>query len=402
MPYDFSSFWPRRSPFAPAILLTLTTPQRPSGWLQVQDSSPLVPGKTDVTELSELYHNFKDDKGFSSRAPFADKDELTAHVSPGYPLLLGFLARALDEPTLENLVRWSQAVLGTLTAGLYFLFARRAFQSLFVGALTGFLCAVYPFYVINTAVLADGTLASFLLAFGLFLGARGIQTGGPLSSLLYGLTMAALAMVRAACLPFAFIAVAWYLLRSRSVTRGWLCALLAFLGYVNGLVPWTVRNYQVFQEPIPIVDSAYYHLWIGNNPDATGGPVATEAAIKNAVEREQRDAPEHKLADLSQPERYGRLGRLVRDYWKEKFAEGSAICASGPPLISGSANAGSRRASLGLEAAAGCRQERRRQFRAPRDDARVLAACLSRYFARRLARPLRVCGPGLALVVRLA
>ena len=87
----------------------------------------------------------------------------------------------------------------------------------------------------------DGTLASFLLACGLALGARGIQTGGPLSSLLFGLAMAALAMVRAACLPFAFVAVAWYLLRSRSVTRGWLCALLAFLGFVNGLVPWTVQ-----------------------------------------------------------------------------------------------------------------------------------------------------------------
>ena len=50
-------------------LLTFCTPQHPSGWLQVQDTSPLVPGKKDVTELSELYHNFKEDKGFASRAP---------------------------------------------------------------------------------------------------------------------------------------------------------------------------------------------------------------------------------------------------------------------------------------------------------------------------------------------
>jgi hypothetical protein len=298
------------------FLLTFTSPQRPSGWLQVQDPSPPVPDKKDATELSELWHNFKDDKGFACRAPFADKEELTAHTSPGYPLLLGALGRLFDDATLETLVRWLQAVLGTLTAGWYFLFARRAFHSLFVAALAGLFCAAHPFWVLDTGTLEDGTLASFLLALGIFLGARGIQTGGPLSSLLYGLTMAALAMVRAACLPFAFVAVAWYLLRSRSVTRGWLCALLAFLGFVNGLVPWTVRNFQVFNEPVPIVDSAYYHLWIGNNPEATGGPV-TAVAVKNAIDQEQRENPDRKLADMSQPERYAQLGRMVRDYWRE-------------------------------------------------------------------------------------
>jgi hypothetical protein len=181
---------------------------------------------------------------------------------------------------------------------------------------SGLFCAFYPFWVINVAEMQDGTLASFLLAFALFLGARGIQTGGPLSSLLYGLVLAGLAMVRAACLPFAFIAVAWYLLRSRSVSRGWLCALLAFLGFVNGLVPWAVRNFQAFGEPVPIVDSAYYHLWIGNNVHATGGP-ETLAARKAAIEQVERDSPDHKLSSLNQTERFARLGRLVRDFWRD-------------------------------------------------------------------------------------
>jgi hypothetical protein len=299
-----------------AYLVMYTIPERPSGWLQVQDPSPPVSGQTGETELRELYHNIKDGKGFSCHAPFADKDELTAHVSPGYPLLLGLLARVLDDDKLGSAVRWGQAFLGALTAGLYFLFARRAFRSLFVATLAGLFCSVYPFWVINTATLNDGTLASFLLALGLFFGARGIQTGGPLSSLLFGLVMAALALVRAALLPFAFVAVAWYLLRSRSVTRGWLCALLAFLGFVNGLVPWTVRNYQVFGEPMPVVDSAYYHLWVGNNPHATGGPV-NEEAVKDATERVRSDTPDRPLSGLSQPERFARLGRLVRDFWRD-------------------------------------------------------------------------------------
>ena len=301
-----------------SYLWACTLPQYPGGWLQVQHAVTGAAGQKEDPELSELYHNFKEDKGFASHTPFGDKDkvELTAHTSPGYPLLLGLLGRALDDESLRSWIRWMQAGLGALTAGLYFLFARRAFRSLMVGTLAGLFCALYPFWIINVAEMEDGTLASFLLALGLFLGARGIQTGGPLSSLLYGLVMAGLALVRAACLPFAFVAVAWYLLRSRSVTRGWLCALLAFLGFVNGLLPWTVRNFQIFNEPVPVVDSAYYHLWIGNNPQATGGPM-TESAENAAREQLDRDAPDRKLAALGQTERFARLGRLVRDFWRD-------------------------------------------------------------------------------------
>ena len=82
-----------------------------------------------------------------------------------------------------------------------------------------------------------------------------------------------------------------------------MAALLAFLGFVNGLAPWTVRNMQVFGEPIPIVDSAYLHLWIGNNPAATGGP-HYEAALPfvSTGELEKIDA---------QPKRYDELGKKV-------------------------------------------------------------------------------------------
>ena len=33
---------------------------------------------------------------------------------------------------------------------------------------------------------------------------------------------------------------------------------------------WTVRNVQIFNEPVPICDSTFLHLWIGNNPLADG------------------------------------------------------------------------------------------------------------------------------------
>jgi hypothetical protein len=285
-----------------------------SGPLLVEDApTPLAGLGRDVkmlgqehpTELQALVHNLKEHQWFGSLAPFAPAEEKTAHVSPGYPWLLGLLARFLDPDRLEATVRWAQCGLGTLTAGLYFLFARRAFRNLVVAGLTGLACALYPFWIADTAALADGTLATFLLGLVLLLGTRASQTSGAFASFFYGLTLAALALVRAALLPFAFVALGWFLWRSRSLTRGWLCALLAFLGFANGLAPWTVRNLQVFREPVPVVDSAYLHLWIGNNPHATGGPATPQALLS---------APSEELARIDrQTERYARLGPRVWD-----------------------------------------------------------------------------------------
>ena len=286
-----------------------------SGPLAVQDQNPVE--QADQEALADSVQAPTDKKPFfSSRfVPLADKrdkeDEAptTAHASPGYPVLLGLLEKAVSAKDQRDLiVRWSQCGLGALTAGFYFLFARRAFRSMTAGLLTGLLCALYPFWVVNTAEINDGVLAAFLVSLVLSTGARASQTGDPFSSVIYGLALAGTALVRAALLPFAFVGLAWFLLRSRKLPSGWLAALLGFLGFVIGVAPWTVRNWQEFHEPIPIVDSAYLHVWMGNNPQADGGPVNLDAALSPETIKELKAAPEKE-----QPKRYAGLGRIVLD-----------------------------------------------------------------------------------------
>jgi 4-amino-4-deoxy-L-arabinose transferase-like glycosyltransferase len=221
-------------------------------------------------EPDNLIANIKEDQSFTSLAPLADSAEETAHFAPGYPWLVALLTRWVDDPA--GILRLIQCGLGTLTVAFYFFFARRAFHSRLVTWLAGLLCAINPFWIANTAELNDGVLTTTLLGAVVVLGTRGGQVGGAATSLLYGLGLAGLALVRAALLPFAIVGLLWFLLRCRRLRLGWLYALLAFLGFANGLAPWTVRNYQVFHEPIPIADSAFVHLWIGNNDRATGGP----------------------------------------------------------------------------------------------------------------------------------
>jgi hypothetical protein len=265
-------------------------------------------------ERESLVAALREGRGFVTRAPLSAEEEPTAHRAMGYPWLVSLADGSRLGMSNEQLVRWVQCLLGTLTAGLYFLFARRAFQSLLVATLAGVLCAVHPLWVFNTAELNDGVLASFLLGLSLFLGARAGQSGGPLTSLVFGLTLAGLSCARATMLPFAVVAMLWFLIRCRTLPRGWLFAVLAFLGFVNGLIPWTARNYQTFRTAVPIADSAYLHLWIGNNPQATGGPM-TDAAIADAHSKVQRDEKSRlqQLQVLAQPERYSELAQDVAD-----------------------------------------------------------------------------------------
>jgi hypothetical protein len=262
-------------------------------------------GRKQPSELDNLVHNLEEERWFGSLAPLADKEEKTAHVSPAYPWLVSLMAR-WDIP-VDGGVRWVQAGLGTLTAACYFFFARRAFANLLVGFLAGLLSAVHPFWIVNTAELSGGVLATFLLAACLMLGTRASQAGGSLGSLLYGLALAGLALTRAALLPFALVALLWFLLRCRTLRAGWFCGLLAVLGFGNGLAPWTVRNYREFGEPIPVVDSAMLHLWMGNNPQATGGYL-DERTLRKSLPPERLDAL---LAEPNQARRYASLGKDV-------------------------------------------------------------------------------------------
>src|SRR5437879_11958949 len=153
-----------------------------------------LPDRKRSADFDNLVHNLEERRWFGSLAPLADKEEKTAHVAPLYPWLLSLVARW--DISVGATMRWAQAALGTLTVLCYFFFARRAFQSLQVGFLAALLGAVHPFWIINTAELGDGVLATFLLAASLMLGTRASQVGGAFISLLYGLSLAALVMTR--------------------------------------------------------------------------------------------------------------------------------------------------------------------------------------------------------------
>jgi hypothetical protein len=265
------------------------------------------------SEFDNLVHNRREHQWFGGLAPLADKEEQTAHVAPGYYWLASYFPSDAD-------LRRLQAGLGLLTVVCLFFFARSAFASDLVATTVGVLAALHPFWIVNLAELADGTVITFLLAAALFLGTSAARTGGPLSSVLFGLSIAGLALVRAIFLPFSFLALGWFLLRCRHLRLGWFVGLLALLGFGNGLAPWLIRNHNAFNDLVPVTTSTYLHAWMGNYSGATGGPV-DEKALRASL-------PAERVKELAQETNQAkRYNRLSHDFMRQVRTDPSGSLA---------------------------------------------------------------------------
>jgi len=285
---------------------------------QVQGSTPSSQSP-DLSETDQLVNNIKQHgylDGFMARAPLGpDKEEATAHRAPLFPMF-----RAAVELGAEQLkdyveisspaaLRWVHLLLGSLTCLLYYVIALRGFgRNHFLALVVGLATAAYPFWIINTGELEDGVLVTFLLAWALSLAIGLGQKGGVFRSILFGLLLAALALTRASLLPLVIAIQLWFFLRCRFVSHGWLCGILTLAGFAAGLTPWLLHCYQKFSAPVPVVTSAWLHLWIGNNADSDGGEFQWRMKSKLA---EKNKELVKKLETTNQAERYPLLADTV-------------------------------------------------------------------------------------------
>src|SRR5205807_5416918 len=83
--------------------------------------------------------------------------------------------------------------------------------------------------------------------------------------------------------------------------------------FTIGLAPWEFRNWKTFNAIVPIVDSVYLNLWVGNNPRSTGGPQLEQAVLETLADARGEDPKQtlEELGQLAQKDRYDGLGTLV-------------------------------------------------------------------------------------------
>lgn len=206
----------------------------------------------------------------------------TAYWPVGYPLLLAGLF-LLTGPSLLA-AKLLNVVLGLGIVWLSYRIARRLFDSEEAGRMALLLLAFYPNQIAYTSLTATETPFLFLMLLGCLILLREkprLRDDG-LAGIVFGL--GCLTKPTMLFVPAVFFGLS-LLSRFRWTNVARAVVVYSALGLV--ILPWSIRNYEVFGRPVFIVTSGGINLLIGNNPVANGGYGPADPVSETLVEAEK-------------------------------------------------------------------------------------------------------------------
>ena len=199
-----------------------------------------------------------------------------------------------------------QALLGACIVGLTWRLARHAFGHI-VAAVAAWLTAIWPLLIEFTTI-----LASELLFIAIVLSSLNIWISRRLPfsvrMIFFAASVAAATYVRPTALPllFMFPALQWIVDRNfKALAAG---SLLAALTALLLFAPWSYRSEQLFHRPVLVSANGGVNLWMGNNPESTGGYMELpDKKFPNEVDRDRYYGREAVSFILSHPVAYAKL-----------------------------------------------------------------------------------------------
>ena len=211
-----------------------------------------------------------------------------------------------------------QAFLGAYIVGLTWRLARQALGPS-VAAVAAWLTAAWPLLIEFTTIFASELLfvALVLTSLNIWV-SRSLPFG--LRMILWGASIAAATYVRPTALPMLLIfpALQWTLDRDwRALILG---SLLAALTASLLFAPWAYRSLALFDRFVLVSANGGVNLWMGNNPESTGGYMALpDKKFSTEVDRDRYYGREAVNFILSHPLEYAKLSfrRAVTTYGRE-------------------------------------------------------------------------------------
>ena len=247
----------------------------------------------------------------------------TAFRPPLYPLLLAPIS-APEQAWLRGLL---QVVLGTATAGLTWLIARRLLDSAREARLAAGFVAIDPLLLLYTPQIMTETLATFLAAAALTL-----LTGEPAGwsrrrQIAIGFVLGLACLCRPTFLPWTAALACWTAVRVLAGQRqeadveSWSVRLrhlpwLILVAIVLTIAPWPIRNALRMGRPVVTTTHGGYTLLLSNNPayDAEVVRAGTGGVWSGpSLDRWQRDLQSEMAAQ-------GISGELAQDEWMKAAA----------------------------------------------------------------------------------
>ncbi|MBZ5575400.1 MAG: glycosyltransferase family 39 protein [Acidobacteriia bacterium] len=235
-------------------------------------------------ESGNIAHSVATGNGFSS--PFRVDTGPTAWTTPVYPLLLAGIMRLFGSYTFPSYVAavLLNILFSTLACVPLFLAGKRV-GGVAVAAIATWLWAVFPNAILLTyQSLWETSLSALLGATLLWATLRVAESRRPGAWCGYGLLWGLTLMCNATLLSLLPLLLGWAVYRSQP--RAWRNALLALGAAFLCCVPWTVRNYVVFHNIVPLRSILGLQLWVGNNPQAKVIWLGDQHPIHDSTERD--------------------------------------------------------------------------------------------------------------------
>ncbi len=195
----------------------------------------------------------------------------TAQQPPAYPYLIALIFKFAGRYSYPSLLIavGINVVFSAFTGVLILQLGRRTLGE-GVGVVAAWIWACWLYAAVVSIRLWSSSVSAFLLScsliclFSLAHTLRSVYGAG------FGILAAIAAMTDTSLLPLFGFFWLWLWLRHRR--QGEPCAKPLFVSigvFLLALLPWTIRNYEVFHRIIPIRDNLGLELWIGNHDGVT-------------------------------------------------------------------------------------------------------------------------------------
>jgi 4-amino-4-deoxy-L-arabinose transferase-like glycosyltransferase len=284
--------------------------------LLMGDQVTVLPGIHDQVSYDALASSLLDGRGYSFTKnwyPFTPANTPTAHWSFIYPLYLaGIYAVTGYHPLAARLLQG--IVGGALICLLVYLIGRRVVDEV-TGLVGAALAAVYGYFIYYNVALMTETFFIVLVLFSLYLGLELKEKPVLARWALLGLALGVAGLLRQTVLLFVPFLLLWLFWELKKSGVHWWYFAVPIVIIVLLIAPWTIRNYVVYHQFLPLNSNAGYALYASNHPhlgthwsnDNIVVPVPDELAGQNEAELNRaltRKGLEFILAD---PGRYMRL-----------------------------------------------------------------------------------------------
>jgi 4-amino-4-deoxy-L-arabinose transferase-like glycosyltransferase len=182
---------------------------------------------------------------------------------PGYPLFLATIYGSVGKSHIA--VRLIQSMLDgaivILVMHLTWILWGNGKRAIIAGSIL----SLYPLSVYSSNLVAVETIFCFMFFISVFLFIKGCRSHKPGLFVASGLLLGASVLIRSTSLFFPFVMGIWLFAFkgiSKKNARSYICLLLAFAAII---MPWSIRNYYVFDEFILTSTNGGINLYLGSS-----------------------------------------------------------------------------------------------------------------------------------------